>query len=233
MFCMKSDLAELEKVLGTTFSEKELLQTALTHRSYINEHRGYALPQNERLEFLGDAVLELVVTEYLYHNYKNPEGELTAWRAALVRGEMLARVSRELGVEDHLLMSRGEAKDTGRAREYLLANACEAIIGALYLDKGYEDAKEFVLKHIVSHIEEVFDKKLFRDPKSHFQEVAQERVSITPSYREHTANGPDHDKVFVVGAYLGDELVATGEGPSKQEAQRNAAKSALKKKGWN
>lgn len=229
---MKNDLSELEKALGTTFSEKELLQTALTHRSYINEHRGYDLDQNERLEFLGDAVLELVVTEYLFHHYKNSEGELTAWRAALVRGEMLARVSRELGVEKNLLMSRGETKDTGRAREYLLANACEAIIGALYLDKGYEAAKEFVLRHIVTHIDEVFDKKLFRDPKSHFQEVAQEKVAITPSYREHESVGPDHNKVFVVGAYLGEELVATGKGPSKQEAQRSAAKAALEKKGW-
>lgn len=229
---MSSNLLGLEKLLGTSFTEKELLQTAMTHRSYINEHRGYPLDHNERLEFLGDAVLELVVTEYLFHHYDNPEGELTTWRAALVRGEMLARVSRELGVEKYLMMSRGEAKDTGRAREYLLANACEAIIGAIYLDKGYEEAKKFILNYIVTHIEEVFDKKLFRDPKSHFQEVAQERVSITPSYREHTAIGPDHDKNFVIGAYLGEELVATGEGPSKQEAQRNAAKSALEKKGW-
>lgn len=230
---MERDLSVFEKVLGTSFSNRDLIETALTHRSYINEHRGHHLEHNERLEFLGDAVLELIVTEYLFHRYPNPEGELTAWRAALVRGEMLARVSRELGVENYLLMSRGESKDTGRAREYLLANACEAIIGALYLDKGYEEAKKFILAHILTHIDEVFDKKLFRDPKSHFQEKAQEKVSITPNYREHTAVGPDHDKVFVVGAYLGDELVATGEGPSKQEAQRNAAKMALEKKGWD
>lgn len=230
--CMKRDLALLQKTLGTSFFNEELLETALTHRSYLNENRRYHLDHNERLEFLGDAVLELVVTEYLFHHYPNPEGELTAWRAALVRGEMLARVSRGLGVEKFLLMSRGEAKDTGRAREYLLANACEAIIGALYLDKGYEEAKIFILKHIVTHIDEVFDKKLFLDPKSHFQEKAQERAGITPSYREHEAVGPDHDKKFVVGAYLHDELVATGEGPSKQEAQRQAARAALAKKGW-
>ncbi len=230
---MKKDLEGLEKALGTSFKEQGLLETALTHRSYINEHRGYALDHNERLEFLGDAVLELVVTEYLFHQYPNPEGELTAWRAALVRGEMLAKVSRELGVEKYLMMSRGESKDTGRAREYLLANACEAIIGAIYLDKGYEDAKDFILGRIVTHIGEVFDKKLFVDPKSHFQEKAQEMVSITPTYREHESVGPDHNRVFVVGVYLGDELVATGEGPSKQEAQRNAAKAALEKKGWD
>lgn len=230
---MKKDLQELEKVIGTSFKEQELLETALTHRSYINEHRGYTLDHNERLEFLGDAVLELVVTEYLFHQYSNPEGELTAWRAALVRGEMLAKVSRELGVEKYLMMSRGESKDTGRAREYLLANACEAIIGAIYLDKGYDDAKDFILGHIVTHIGEVFDKKLFVDPKSHFQEKAQERVSITPTYREHESVGPDHNRMFVVGAYLDQDLVATGEGPSKQEAQRNAARAALEKKGWD
>lgn len=230
---MENNLAELEETLGTTFNTKDLLRTALTHRSYINEHREYALDQNERLEFLGDAVLELVVTEYLYHNYKNPEGELTAWRAALVRGETLARISRDLGIEGYLLMSRGEAKDTGRAREYLLANALEAVIGAIYLDKGYEEAKGFVFANVIKHIKEVLDKKLFLDPKSHFQEKAQEKVSITPSYREHESVGPDHNKIFVVGAYLGDELVATGEGPSKQVAQRNAAKLALEKKGWD
>lgn len=230
---MKDNYDRLKEILGVSFLSEELLKTALTHRSYINEHRGYALDHNERLEFLGDAVLELVVTEYLFHRYDNPEGDLTAWRAALVRGEMLARISRGWGVEECLLMSRGEAKDTGRAREYLLANACEAIIGAIYLDKGYEEAKKVILKHIVTaHIDEVLNKKLYLDPKSHFQEKAQEKLSITPMYREHESTGPDHDKIFVVGVYLGDELVATGEGPSKQEAQRQAARFALEKKGW-
>lgn len=230
---MQRDLSRFMDTIGVHLSNNELLETALTHRSYLNEHRRYHLDHNERLEFLGDAVLELVVTEYLFHHYPNPEGELTAWRAALVRGEMLARVSRDLGVEEFLLMSRGEAKDTGRAREYLLANACEAIIGAIYLDKGYDASKDFILRHIVVHIDEVLDKKLFLDPKSHFQEKAQEQVGITPSYREHEAIGPDHDRTFVVGVYLGEELVATGKGPSKQEAQREAAREGLEKKGWN
>lgn len=229
---MAKDLSSFQEKLGTSFFNVELLETALTHRSYLNENRRYHLDHNERLEFLGDAVLELVVTEYLFHHFPNPEGELTAWRAALVRGEMLARVSRGLGVEEYLLMSRGESKDTGRARDYLLANACEAIIGAIYLDKGYEASKTFILTHIVKHIDEVFDKKLFLDPKSHFQEKSQEHVSITPNYREHDAVGPDHDKKFVVGVYLNSELVATGEGSSKQEAQRQAARAALIKKGW-
>lgn len=229
---MAHDIAKVEQMLGIIFKDKNYIQEAMTHRSYLNEHRSYGLNHNERLEFLGDAVLELVVTEYLFHNYPNPEGELTAWRAALVRGEMLARVSRELGVENHLQMSRGEAKDTGRARDYLLANACEAIIGAIYLDQGYDASKDFILKNIVKHIDEVLDKKLYLDPKSHFQERAQEKAGITPNYRELGATGPDHDRIFAVGAYLGDEMVAEGKGSSKQDAQRNAAQAALEKKGW-
>lgn len=229
---MAHDIAKVEQMLDVQFKNKDLIREAMTHRSYLNENRRYDLPHNERLEFLGDAVLELVVTEYLFHTYPNPEGELTSWRAALVRGKMLARVSRELGVEEHLQMSRGEAKDTGRAREYLLANACESIIGAIYLDQGYDAAKDFILKNIVKHTDEVLEQKLYLDPKSHFQEKAQEKVGITPNYHEMSASGPDHDRVFVVGVYLENELVAEGEGPSKQDAQRDAAKKALEKKGW-
>lgn len=226
------DIVESSRILGVSFKNTEYLQTAFTHRSYINEHRNYPLDHNERLEFLGDAVLELVVTEYLFHNYPNPEGELTSWRAALVNGEMLSRVGAEIGIEPFLLMSRGEAKDTGRSRQYLVANAMEAIIGALYLDQGYDAAREFILRVVVSHLPEVFEQKLYADPKSEFQEQSQTRLSMTPSYRVLSESGPDHDKCFTAGAYIGDDLVAEGTGSSKQEAQREAAKNALKKKGW-
>jgi len=227
-----SDIKELEDKIKVQFKSKELLQTAVTHRSYLNENRDYKLDQNERLEFLGDAVLELVVTDYLYANFPNPEGELTNWRASLVNKDMLARVSRAIGVEDFLLMSRGEAKDTGRAREYLLANAMEAIIGAIYLDQGYDSAKKFILENIVVNLKEVLESKSYLDPKSNFQEVAQEKEGVTPNYRVLSESGPDHDKKFVVGVYLGDEKVAEGEGCSKQDAQRNAAKAGLEAKDW-
>ncbi|HLM84293.1 MAG TPA: ribonuclease III [Candidatus Bathyarchaeia archaeon] len=226
------NIEELEKKIKIKFKNLDLLQTAVTHRSYLNENRSYKLDQNERLEFLGDAVLELVVTDYLYGNYPNPEGELTNWRASLVNKDMLARVSRSIGVEEHLLMSRGEAKDTGRARDYLLANAMEAIIGAVYLDQGYDAAKNFILEKIVVNLKDVLESKSYLDPKSHFQEQAQDKAGITPNYRVSSESGPDHDKKFVVGVYLGDEKVAEGEGSSKQEAQRNAAKAGLKTKGW-
>lgn len=226
------DRKEVARVLGVDIRQVEFFQTAFTHRSYLNEHRNYPLDHNERLEFLGDAVLELVVTEYLFHHYPNPEGELTSWRAALVNGEMLARVGAEIGIEPFLMMSRGESKDTGRSRQYLVANAMEAIIGALYLDQGYDAAREFILRVIVSHLPEVFEQKLYADPKSEFQEQAQTRLGMTPSYRVLSESGPDHDKCFTAGAYIGDDLVAEGTGSSKQEAQREAAKNALKKKGW-
>jgi ribonuclease-3 len=223
---------KLEKIIEVKFKDINLLQQALTHRSYLNEHRDYKLDHNERLEFLGDAVLELVVTEYLYKNYKNPEGELTSWRAALVNGENLARISKEMGVEEFLLMSRGEAKDTGRARQYLLANAMEAIIGSIYLDQGYGKAEEFILKKIASSLDEVLESKSYMDAKSYFQEKAQDVAKVTPMYKVLEEKGPDHDKHFVVGVYLDSELVAKGEGNSKQEAQREAAKNGLETKGW-
>jgi ribonuclease III len=226
------NVEELEKGIKIKFGKIDLLKTAVTHRSYLNENRDYPLDHNERLEFLGDAVLELVVTEYLYSNFPNPEGELTNWRASLVNKDMLARVSRGLKVEDFLLMSRGETKDTGRAREYLLANALEAIIGAIYIDQGYDPSKKFILENIVVNLEEVIKNKLYLDPKSNFQEEAQDKAGITPSYRVISESGPDHDKKFVVGVYLGDEEVARGEGSSKQEAQREAARAGLEAKGW-
>ncbi|MCK9379361.1 MAG: ribonuclease III [Candidatus Moranbacteria bacterium] len=218
--------------LGIEFKNLDFFREALTHRSYLNENREYKLNHNERMEFLGDAVLELVITEFLYHSYPNPEGELTSWRAALVNGEMLASIAGELGVEDHLLMSRGEAKDTGRARQYLLANAMEAIIGAVYLDQGYEAAKKFIMKNVAVKIDDILKNKSYMDPKSYFQEKAQEHEKITPAYRVIKEWGPDHDKRFIVGVFIGDELIAEGEGISKQDAQRNAATAGLEKKGW-
>lgn len=226
------DVEKLKEKFVIAVKNKELFQEALTHRSYLNEHKEYKFPHNERLEFLGDAVLELVVTEYLFHNYKNPEGELTSFRAALVNGEMLASIGRTLGIQDYLLMSRGEAKDTGRARGYLVANAVEAVIGALYLDQGYDAAKDFITRHVLSHLPEVFEQGLHTDAKSQFQELAQEKTGLTPNYRVLKEWGPDHDRHFIAGVYLEEELVAEGEGSSKQEAQRAAAKEALAKKDW-
>jgi ribonuclease-3 len=225
-------IEELEKKIKIKFKNPDLLKMAVTHRSYLNENRDYKLEHNERLEFLGDAVLELVVTEYLYNNFPNPEGELTNWRAALVNKDMLSSVSKSLDVEQFLLMSRGETKDKGRARDYLLANALEAIIGAIYIDQDYDPAKKFILENIVVHLKRVIEEKLYLDPKSRFQEEAQDKAGITPSYKVISETGPDHDKKFVVGVYLDEEEVAQGRGCSKQEAQREAAKQALEAKGW-
>lgn len=220
------------KKIGVKFKDINILQQAVTHRSYLNENKSYKLDHNERLEFLGDAVLELIVTEYLYNNFSNPEGELTSWRSALVNGEMLAKIAQNIKVEKFLLMSRGEAKDKGKARQYILANALEAVIGAVYLDQGYEVTKKFITDNIIVNLKEILDKKLYLDPKSYFQEKAQEIAKATPSYKVLREWGPDHDKHFVVGIYLGDELVIEGEGESKQEAQREAARRALDVKGW-
>ena len=172
------------------------------------------------------------MTEYLYENYKNPEGDLTSWRASLVNSKMLAQIAHEIGVNDFLLLSRGEAKDTGRAREYILANAVEAMIGAIYLDQGYTPAADMIQRHIIPKLPEIIEQKLYRDPKSHFQEEAQERVAITPTYEVLDEWGPDHSKNFVIGVFLGKDMVAKGEGNSKQEAQEKAAEHALEKKGW-
>lgn len=225
----------LAKKIGVKFNDLDFLKQAVTHRSYLNEHRAHKLDHNERLEFLGDAVLELVVTEYLYKNFPNPEGEMTNWRASLVNGEMLAKIAKRIGVEDYLMMSRGETKDTGRARQYLLANALEAIIGAIYLDqkkKGYEAAEKFIMTNVVCELPNIIENKLYMDPKSRFQEEAQDKLGVTPSYRVLEEAGPDHDKKFIVGVYVGDELIAKGEGNSKQEGQRQAAEKGLEIKGW-
>jgi ribonuclease-3 len=219
--------------LGYTFNEPSLLRTAFTHRSYVNEHRGTAIEHNERLEFLGDAVLELVVTRFLFDTYPDKtEGDLTAYRAALVNTITISDAASELGMNNYLLLSKGEARDTGRARQYILANTFEAVIGAIYLDQGYDTAQEFIAKTIFPRIDEVVEKRLWQDNKSHFQEVAQERVSITPSYQVLSEVGPDHDKQFTVGAFLGEEQVAVGTGRSKQEAEQSAAAAALDTKDW-
>ncbi len=227
------NIPKLEKKIGVIFKNKDLLLQALVHRSYINENRDFRLDHNERLEFLGDAVLELVSTEYLYKKFPDhPEGDLTNFRAALVNSKMLAEMSGRLGVEEHLIMSKGERKDTGKARQYLLANALEAIIGSIYLDQGYRKSKKFITDNILCEMERVLEEKLYQDPKSEFQEKAQEKTGITPNYEVLTERGPDHNKHFVIGAYLEKELIAEGEGSSKQAAQRAAAKKALEVKKW-
>lgn len=228
-----SDFKRFQERIGYNFKNERLLEQAFTHRSYINENRGEGREHNERLEFLGDAVLELAVTEYLFTRFpEKPEGELTSLRAALVNANMLSRIATEIEMNNFMLLSRGEAKDVGRARGYILANAVEALIGALYLDGGYKAAKDFVEKNIVSKIGEVLERELYRDAKSLFQERAQEIAGVTPSYGVLKEWGPDHDKHFVVGVYLADDLVASGEGPSKQAAEQNAAQDALNLKGW-
>jgi len=227
------DLSKFEKYLGFEFKDKGLFSQAFTHRSYLNENRGLKIEHNERLEFLGDAVLELIITEYLYAKYpKKTEGELTSYRAALVRTETLSETATKLGMNDHLLLSKGEMKDIGRARQYILANTFEAVIGASYLDQGYEGAKKFVSAHIFPLIDEIVDKKSWIDAKSQFQERAQEISGITPSYQVISETGPDHDKCFEVGVFLKEEKVAEGRGGSKQEAEQEAAKNGLEEKGW-
>lgn len=227
------DFSGIEKKLGLKFKNKDFLIQAFCHRSYLNENPDFYLEHNERLEFLGDAVLELVVTEYLYKEYpKKPEGELTNWRAALVNAKMLAEIAKNLDFNDFLLLSRGEEKEKGKARMYILANTFEALIGAIYLDQGYKTCQNFIEKHLIFKLSEIIKKGLFKDAKSRFQEEAQERVGITPTYKVLEEWGPDHAKHFIVGVFLKEELVARGEGSSKQEAELEAAKNALETKGW-
>ena len=228
------DFSQFEADAGVTFSDKDLLRQAFTHRSYINENNDTQLHHNERLEFLGDAVLELVVTDFLYHKYPNkPEGELTSYRAALVNSETCSRVANSLSFNDYLLLSKGEAKDTGRARQYILADTLEAVIGAMYLDQGYAAARDFISTHLSPLIEEIVQKGTWVDAKSKFQEEAQEHAAVTPTYEILEESGPDHDKHFEVGVYLEDEQVATGTGNAKQEAEQEAARHALEEKGWS
>lgn len=223
------DLHSLEHHLGVEFTDKDLLRQALVHRSYLNENPAFELDHNERLEFLGDAVLELVVTDHLFRHYQLPEGELTNLRAAVVRGEMLATIAEEAELDTYMLLSRGESKDTGKARHYILANAVEAVIGAIYLDAGYGAAKDFIEKQIVTKLDEVVAKGSHIDNKSKFQELAQERFRVTPIYRVLDESGLDHAKQFVIGAFLGNKQFGKGSGSSKQEAQQEAAKEALQR----
>ena len=227
------DFNTFQKTIGVEFNDLELLRQAFTHRSYLNEHRGEVQGHNERLEFLGDAVLELNSTHFLYDKYpQKPEGELTAYRASLVNAVTCAEIAHEIGMNDFLLLSRGEAKDTGRARNILLANAFEALVGAIYLDQGYDAAKEFITKHLFPKIDAIVREKLWQDAKSVLQEKAQESEGVTPSYAVIRETGPDHDKHFIVGVYIKDTMVAEGSGKSKQEAEQSAAREALDKKGW-
>jgi len=229
---VSKDFSKLEKSLGIEFNNQSLLKQAFVHRSYLNEHPKSGLKHNERLEFLGDAVLELIVTKHLFNNYPNPEGELTVWRAALVNSKMLAKLSNGLNFNEYLLLSRGEAKDTGRARQFILANTFEAVSGAIYLDQGLKKAEQFLKQHLLEELPEVLEKKLYCDPKSLFQEKAQEKMGITPTYQVVEESGPDHNKRFTVGVFLEEDLVAKGQGPSKQAAQEKAAEAAIKKKKW-
>lgn len=223
-----------EKKIGVEFKNKEILKQAFTHRSYLNENPTLGLDHNERLEFLGDAVLELASTEYLYNKYSNKtEGEMTALRAALVRADMLSAVSKELGINDFLLLSKGEAKDVGKARQYILANTFEAVVGAIYLDQDYQTTYSFLEKFLFPNLDEIIEKRLWIDSKSLFQERAQDAMGKTPEYRVVSEVGPDHNKRFIVAVHLGEEKIAEGEGSSKQEAEQNAAREALSIKNWH
>jgi len=230
---MEKNIKELAEKIKVPFKADGHLEQAVVHRSYLNEHPDFPLAHNERLEFLGDAVLELVVTEYLYNNYENPEGDLTTWRSALVNGDSLAEIAKTLGVEPYLYMSKGEERDVNsKARRYILANAMEAIIGAIYLDFGWEESRVFITKNVLSHLPNIIEKRLYADPKSVFQEASQSKLGITPNYKVLSETGPDHAKIFVIGVYLGKDLVAQAEGSSKQEAQVAAAEAGIKAKGW-
>ncbi len=223
---------KLEKKTGLKFKDWHLLRNAFIHRSYLNEHKDSKYESNERLEFLGDAVLELVVTEYLYMNYPNPEGELTNWRSALVKGETLAKIARELELGEYLFLSHGEESSGGRQKDYLLANTFEAMIGVVYLELDYEMAKGFIEKFLLVRLESILARGSYIDAKSRFQEIAQEKLGITPVYELLHDEGPDHDKVFTMGAYIEERIVGKGKGSSKQTAEQKAAEDALKRLKW-
>lgn len=227
------DFSLFEKKTKIVFKDKMLLEQAFIHRSYINENNGSKLSHNERLEFLGDAVLELIVTDYLYNKYPDQdEGDLTAYRSSLVNAVIIGEVALTLGMNEYLLLSKGEAKDVGKARSYILANTYEAYVGAVYLDQGYNVARDFIAKTLFNKIDEIVAKKLWRDPKSLVQEKSQEYLNVTPSYKVLNEAGPDHDKNFTIGIFFGCELIAEGKGKSKQEAEQSAAHRALEIKEW-
>lgn len=227
------DFTPFEQKLGIQFIDVALITRAFTHRSYINENPRSGLEHNERLEFLGDAVIELIVTDYLFRNYPgSAEGELTAYRSALVNAIIMGDVAGELGMNEYLLLSKGEAKDTGRARATILANTYESFTGALYLDQGYEVCNTFITNSLLPKLPDIIAKKLWRDAKSLVQEEAQERVGVTPAYKVVGEVGPDHDKHFTIAIFFGDKKIAEGKGRSKQEGEQSAARAALEAKGW-
>ncbi len=229
-----TDYSAFEDILEHHFQNPDLLRQALVHRSYLNENPDFPLGHNERLEYLGDAVLELVVSDYLYHHYPNPEGDLTNWRASLVNAKALSDVAKDLDLDSWLLMSRGEAKDKqSKARQNIHANAIESLIGAMYLDGGMAPAKQFIDKRVISRLAAILANELYVDPKSKFQEMSQAVFGITPSYKVLREWGPDHEKNFEVALFVGAEQIATGQGASKQEAQVDAAANGLKVKGWS
>lgn len=221
------DISELEKILSYNFKNNNILVSVITHRSYLNEHRDEKIEHNERLEFLGDAVLELITTEYLYNKYSEPEGILTSWRSALVRGTSLTDIAKKIGLNDFIRMSKGEQMSSGKSRDVILANAVEALIGGLYLDGGIEVARNFVNKYVIEKLEIIIEAGSHRDAKSDLQEICQDRMSLTPLYKLESETGPDHDKKFVSSVWLGDKKIATGQGRSKQESQQDAAANAL------
>lgn len=231
---MSIDFKEFQNKVGINFNDQSLLMQSFVHRSYINENKQSGLSHNERLEFLGDAVLELVITDFLYHKFpEKAEGNLTAYRSSLVNAQTCSDIALKLDMNDYLLLSKGETKDTGRARQYILANTLEAFIGSIYLDQGYDSAKAFIEKEFTPLIDGIISAGSFIDSKSLFQEKAQEYDGITPSYKTMKESGPDHEKKFTVGVYIGKELVAQGEGDSKQDAEQAAAREGLKSRGWN
>ncbi len=223
----KKGFDDFQQTIGIEFTDQALLRQVFIHRSYLNETSQKVREHNERLEFLGDAVLELVVTEYLYKNFPNPEGELTNWRSSIVRGDILAKVSQELGLGQLLFLSKGEEKSGGRNRNLILANTFEALIGAIYLDKGYGVSTKFITTHLIALLSEIIEKRLYIDPKSNLQERAQEVLGATPEYRVISESGPDHDKTFTVGVFAHKKLIAEGTGPSKQKAEQVAAANAI------
>ncbi len=230
---MEARFKEFEKKIGVEFNNKNILFQAFCHRSYLNENPDFNLGQNERLEFLGDAVLELVVTNYLYFNYpEKSEGELTTWRAALVNSKEIGDTAEQLDFQDFILLSKGESKEKGKSRLYILADTFEALIGAIYIDRGYDVAKDFIEKYLISRLPRIIELGLYRDPKSELQEKTQEEVGITPAYNVLEEKGPDHKKHFVIGVFLNGEMIGRGKGWSKKEAEEMAAKEALENKKW-
>lgn len=227
----KMNFKKLQEKINISFHNSKILETVFTHKSFINEAKTH-IEHNERLEFLGDAVLELVVTEYLYTNFPNPEGDLTNWRAALVRGKNLAKLAKDLDLGSFLRLSKGEEKSGGREKGYILANTFEALIGAIYLDSGFETAKKFINKHVTALLSDILRKKLHIDAKSYLQEKAQDKNNSTPEYKLINEEGPAHEMIFEMAVYLNDNLVGRGKGSSKQKAEQQAAMDALKQLGW-